>query len=136
MHYGENIMMLRIKSYLIKKTGLSTEREIWLIQTALIRDDSIFDHAFSNEQIWTFYAQGQSVEVRIEYSKKKEINGTTYNAVWDLLSLSLCPDVLDHLSTDALIALLEEALQIYGNEGVLLQTPDFTVALRDCRKDR
>ncbi|WP_294872945.1 hypothetical protein [Sulfuricurvum sp. RIFCSPLOWO2_12_FULL_43_24] len=29
------------------------------------------------------------MEVRIEYSKKKEINGTTYNAVWDLLSLSL-----------------------------------------------
>jgi hypothetical protein len=117
-----------------KDWTIDRERKIWLMQTALIPDDSIFDHAYSSEQIWTLYYQGQSVEVRIEVSDNKEIADQSYNKVWDLLSLS--PNALESLSTDVLINFIEEALKVHGYLGIIRQRPNFTVALRDCRSDR
>lgn len=117
-----------------KDWTIDRERESWLMKTALIPDDSIFDHAYSSEQIWTLYCKGQSVEVRLEVSSDKEFNGKKYNKIWNLLAIS--PDSLNNLSIDELIKLLEETLEVFGYEGVWMQYPNYTVALRDCRKDR
>jgi len=91
------------------------------------------DHQYGPEQIWTLYYQGQYIEVRIEVSKDKEDAGKKYKRVWDLLALS--PRSLENLSTDGVIKLLEETLKTFGYLGLIApQKPDYTIALRDCRK--
>lgn len=113
---------------------IDREKEIWLMEMAGILDDSVFDHAYSSEQIWTLYCQGQSVEVRLEVSSDKEFNGKKYNKIWNLLAIY--PDSLNNLSIDELIKLMEEILEVFGYEGVWMQYPNYTVALRDCRNYR
>ncbi len=113
---------------------IDREREVWLMETAGIPDNSVFDHAYSSIQIWTLHVQGENIEVRIEYSDNKELNGVVYNKVWDLLSM--IPDSIKTRSTQELIALLDEALKAYGYMGVIRQRENYTVALRDCRKDQ
>lgn len=116
-----------------KSWTIDRGREIWLMETGKIPDIEL-DHAYLPEQIWTLYSHGIRVEVRIEPSKNKDIDGVSYQRVWDLNSLS--PSSLDNLTTKSLINILDEALKTYGYMGVALQKANFSIALRDCRKDK
>lgn len=112
---------------------IDREKEIWLMETGAIPDIEL-DHAYLPEQIWTLYFHGRKVEVRIEPSKNKDIDGVSYKRVWDLNSLS--HSSLDNLDTKELIVILDEALKTYGYMGIALQKPNFTIALRDCRRNK
>lgn len=116
-----------------KDWTIDREREIWLMETAGIRDPDL-DHAYLPEQIWILHYQGHNIEVRIEVSSDEEFDGNKYHKIWDLLALS--PDSLENISTEGLIELLEEALVAFGYEGVWMQYPNYNVALRDCRRDK
>jgi len=112
---------------------IDREREIWLLDTGRIPDINR-DHAYLPERIWTFYYQGEKIEFRIKVSDTKEVDGVTYNIVWDLLSLS--PDSLDNLSTKEMINLLDEGLKTYGYLGIAIQRENFRVALIDSRREK
>jgi hypothetical protein len=115
-----------------KSWVIDREREMWLMDTGRIPHPDL-DHAYLSEMIWTLHYQGHNIEVRIEVSDDKEIEGKQYNRVWDLLALF--PESLENLQTDRLIELLEESLKTYGYMGLIAQRPKYTVALRDCRKE-
>ena len=102
---------------------IDKEREIWLMWTDT-PNDPLEPSRFTGERFFVLNYKGKSIEVvlrKVFKESSRKLTDNPFNIVWMLDRIS--PESIKDLSSEEIIELVKEALDVYGTRGIKTPVP-------------